>query len=60
MEGWMNGWAKTLLGGRKEGRVDGWMEANAGLRIAYSNQKLKLRTILLYILTLLEIITYIT
>ena len=27
MEGWMEGW------------VDGWMEAKAGLRIAYSNQK---------------------
>ena len=26
-------------GGRKEGRVDGWMEAKAGLRIAYSNQQ---------------------
>ena len=36
----------TLLDGRKEGRmerwVDGnWMEAKAVLRIAYSNQKLK-------------------
>ena len=27
MDGWVGGW------------VDGWMEAKAGLRIAYSNQK---------------------
>ena len=29
----------TLLEGRKDVWVDGWMEAKAGLRIAYSNQK---------------------
>ena len=28
MGGWMGGW------------MDGWMEAKAGLRIAYSNQKI--------------------
>ena len=28
MDGWM------------EGRMDGWMEGKAGLRIAYSNQKM--------------------
>ena len=27
------------MDGRKDGRMDGWMEAKAGLRIAYSNQK---------------------
>ena len=32
MDGWMDGW----MGGW----MDGWMEAKAGLRIAYSNQKL--------------------
>ena len=30
VEGWMDGW------------MDGWQEAKAGLRIAYSNQKLKI------------------
>ena len=29
MDGWIGGW------------MDGWMEAKAGLRIAYSNQKIK-------------------
>jgi hypothetical protein len=29
MGGWVDGW------------VDGWMEGKAGLRIAYSNQKLE-------------------
>jgi hypothetical protein len=29
MDGWMDGW------------VDGWVEGKAGLRIAYSNQKLQ-------------------
>ena len=32
MEGWMDGWMGGWLGG--------WMEAKAGLRIAYSNQKM--------------------
>ena len=32
----------TLLGGRKEGWMDGWKVAEAGLRIAYSNQKLSI------------------
>ena len=31
---------KTLDGGWMDGRMGGWMEAKAGLRIAYSNQKL--------------------
>ena len=32
MGGWMGGW------------VDGWMEVKAGLRIAYSNQKIPIWT----------------
>ena len=32
--GWMDGWV--------DGWVDGWMGVKAGLRIAYSNQKLHL------------------
>jgi hypothetical protein len=31
---------KSLLDGWVDGWVDGWMEGKAGLRIAYSNQKL--------------------
>ena len=31
---------KSLLDGRKDGWMDGWMNGKAGLRIAYSNQKL--------------------
>ena len=30
-----------MYGGWKEGRMDGWKEGKAGLRIAYSNQKEK-------------------
>ena len=30
---------RKYLAGRKEGWMGGWMEAKAGLRIAYSNQK---------------------
>ena len=32
MDGWMDGWVDEWM--------DGWVEAKAGLRIAYSNQKL--------------------
>jgi len=32
MDGWVDGWM--------DGWVDGWMDVKAGLRIAYSNQKL--------------------
>ena len=32
---------KTLDSGWKDGWVDGWMEGKAGLRIAYSNQKVQ-------------------
>ena len=35
---WKDGW----VGGWMDGWVDGWMGANAGLRIAYSNQKVKI------------------
>ena len=31
---------KTLGSGRQEGWVGGWMGGKAGLRIAYSNQKI--------------------
>jgi hypothetical protein len=33
---------KSLLDGWMDGWVDGWMGGKAGLRIAYSNQKLQL------------------
>ena len=36
MDGWMEGW--------KDGWMDGWMDAKAGLRIAYSNQKLRVNS----------------
>ena len=32
---------KTLGSGRKEGWMDGWVDGKAGLRIAYSNQKVQ-------------------
>jgi hypothetical protein len=32
---------KTLLDGWVDVWMDGWMEGKAGLRIAYSNQKVK-------------------
>ena len=36
MEGWKQ---QSLVTGWMGGWKDGWMEAKAGLRIAYSNQK---------------------
>ena len=51
MDGWMDGWMGTkkvliqnkqksmALGGWVDGWMDGWMGAKAGLRIAYSKQK---------------------
>ena len=39
----------TLLGGSLLGRMDGWMVAKAGLRIAYSNQKFESKQIIIHI-----------
>ena len=36
---WMDGWIDGWVGGWVDGGMNGWMEAKAGLRIAYSNQK---------------------
>jgi hypothetical protein len=40
LDGWMGGWMDGWVGGWMDGWVDGWMAGKAGLRIAYSNQKL--------------------
>ena len=37
MDGWKGGW----VDGWMDGWMDGWVEAKAGLRIAYSNQKIE-------------------
>ena len=36
VDGWMRGWMDACM----DGWMDGWVKVKAGLRIAYSNQKL--------------------
>ena len=40
LDGWVDRWVDGWVDGWVGGWMDGWMEAKAGLRIAYSNQKL--------------------
>ena len=38
--GWMDGWIDGWMDGWLDGWMAGWVDGKAGLRIAYSNQKL--------------------
>ena len=41
----MNGWVGRWIGGWMGGWMGGWVDGRAGLRIAYSNQKITLRVL---------------